>query len=165
MPAINLNHKAMKKIVFLSVALLLGFLVQVSGQDRLVKGKIKCSADSTPVFMVSVVLKGTTIGTASGENGDFLLKIPARYGAVDTLSISCIGMQSQEIEIPGDSPEDFSIYLVEDNINLSEVTIVYDTTTGQSWTYLASYSRDSVLHLLVHIIDSLQSTDRLRNLR
>jgi hypothetical protein len=48
-----------------------------------------------PIFMVSVLLKGTTIGTASGENGIFSLKIPEKYSAEDTLCISQRGLGHQ----------------------------------------------------------------------
>ncbi len=155
----------MKKIAFISAALLLGCIIQVLGQQRQVTGTIQFLNDSTPIYMVSVVLKGTTIGTASGENGNFLLKIPEHYGSYDTLTFSSVGMKSLEVEIPDLEQEPINVYLDHEILNLAEVTIVYDTLTRQSRTYLTTYKQDTVINLLVHIIDSLQADDRFRNLR
>ena len=155
----------MKKYVIMSAAIIAGFLIQVSGQDRLVNGTVKCSNDSTPLYMVSVVLKGTTIGTTTGEKGDFSLKIPVKHKAKNSLRLSFIGRTTLEVEIPDDEKEEINVYMAEEFIGLSEVTIVYDTMTGQSWSFITTYGKDTVTNMLVHFIDSIQPTERLRPLR
>jgi len=155
----------MKKIFFISAALLLGCIIQVLGQNRHVYGTIKCSNDSTPLHLVSVILKGTTVGIASDEKGDFSLNIPEYYNHYNTLCFSFIGMKSQEVEIAEQGPEQINLYMEDDFLPLAEVTIVYDTLTRQSRTYLATFKKDGSLDMLVHIVDSIQVDDRLRNLR
>ena len=155
----------MKKIVFISATLLLGCIIQVLGQNRHIMGTIKCSNDSTPLNLASVVLKGTTIGTASDEKGDFSLNIPEYYSHYNTLCFSFIGMKSREIEIADRGQDDINLYMEVDFLPLAEVTIVYDTLTGQSRTYLATFKKDGALDMLVHIVDSVQTDDRLRILR
>ena len=155
----------MKKIVFISAVLLLGCIIQALGQNRHVMGTIKCSNDSTPLNLVSVVLKGTAIGTASGEKGDFSLNIPEYYSHYNTLCFSFIGMKSREVKIEDRGQEHINLYMEDDFLPLAEVTIVYDTLTGQSRTYLTTFKQDTVINMLVQIVDSLQAEDRSRTLR
>jgi len=155
----------MKKIVFISATLLLGCIIQVLGQNRHIMGTIKCSNDSIPLHLVSVVLKGTTFGTASGEKGDFSLNIPEYYSNYNTLSFSFIGMKSREVKIVDLGQEDINLYMEVDFLPLAEVTIVYDTLTGKSRTYLANFKKNGEIDMLVRIVDSLQTDDRLEVLR
>jgi hypothetical protein len=155
----------MKKIAFISAALILGCIIQVQGQNRQVTGTIKCSNDCTPMCKVSVLLKGTTIGTASGENGNFSLKIPERYNSSNTLCFSSVGMKSREVRIANREQYPINVSMDADIVHLAEVTIVYDTLTRQSRTYLTPFRQDPVIELLVHITESLQADDRFRNLR
>ncbi|HSO78105.1 MAG TPA: carboxypeptidase-like regulatory domain-containing protein, partial [Bacteroidales bacterium] len=64
-------------------------------QERTVTGKV---LDDTNAALpgASVVVKGTTIGTASDINGNFSFQVPA--GAT-TLVVSFIGMDTREVPI------------------------------------------------------------------
>lgn len=155
----------MKKIVFISTALLIGVIIPLMGQERFVTGTIQFADGSTPMYLVSVVLKGTTIGTTSGKNGQYLLKIPEHYNGYDTMLISSVGMKSVEVVIPGQEQGPLNVHMEADILALDEVTIIYDTLTRQTWTYLTNYRQDTVINLLVQILDSLQLYDRLGNLR
>jgi hypothetical protein len=155
----------MKKVNLISAVLLLACVVQVLGQDRQVSGTVSCSDDSTPLSKVSVVLKGTTIGTASGEDGKFSLTIPEYYSTYNTLCFSHIGMKSCEIEMVDCHRGKVNVGMEPDIISLTEVTIVYDTLTGQSWTYLTKIRHDGEINMMVHFIESPQAEDHLRNLR
>jgi len=68
---------------------------------------------------VTVVLKGTTIGTTSNVDGTFALAVPERAG---TLVFSSIGFKTQERGFTG--AESFTIKLVDDNKALDEVVVV-----------------------------------------
>ena len=68
---------------------------------------------------VTVVLKGTTIGTTSNVDGTFALAVPETAG---TLVFSSIGFKTQERGFTG--VESFTIKLVDDNKALDEVVVV-----------------------------------------
>ncbi|ALW85293.1 SusC/RagA family TonB-linked outer membrane protein [Hymenobacter sedentarius] len=68
---------------------------------------------------VTVVLKGTTIGTTSNVDGTFALAVPEAAG---TLVFSSIGFKTQEHSFSG--AENITIKLVDDNKALDEVVVV-----------------------------------------
>ncbi|MCC3154954.1 TonB-dependent receptor [Hymenobacter sp. BT770] len=68
---------------------------------------------------VTVVLKGTTIGTTSNVDGTFALAVPETAG---TLVFSSIGFKTQEHSFSG--AESITIKLVDDNKALDEVVVV-----------------------------------------
>jgi len=72
-----------------------------------------------PVIGATVQLKGTSLGTATDENGKFSLTVPDLKG---TLIISYIGFTSQEVSIGGRSI--VKIILLEDAELLSEVVVI-----------------------------------------
>lgn len=154
----------MKRIVFISAILLLGCIFQAMGQDRLVMGTITMM-DNSPMYLVSVVLKGTTIGTTSGKNGKYLLKIPSHYSKYKTLYFSSVGMKTKEVEIPVQENEPFNVHLEADIIPLEAVTIVYDTQTRQSWTYYTTLGPIATMDFQDYLKDSLQALDRFNSLR
>ena len=65
--------------------------------------------DGLPIPGVSILAKGTTIGTISDIDGKFMLEIPA---TTEFLSISFIGMKTQEI--PVDGKTQFTVVMEED---------------------------------------------------
>lgn len=71
-----------------------------------------------PVIGASVLLKGTTMGTVTGIDGDFSLNVPEN----GVLVISYIGYQNQEISVAGRST--INIVLQEDRAMLDEVVVV-----------------------------------------
>jgi TonB-linked SusC/RagA family outer membrane protein len=85
----------MKKIALLLALLLLG-LQGLFAQTRDIKGAVTSSEDGSPIPGVSVVVKGTTLGTITDMNGKYSLKVPAN---AQTLSFSFVGMKSADIAI------------------------------------------------------------------
>lgn len=71
-----------------------------------------------PVIGASVMVKGTSIGTATDLEGQFSLKVPAK----GTLVVSYVGYKSQEIAIKGQSTLD--VHLVVDAGSLDELVVV-----------------------------------------
>jgi TonB-linked SusC/RagA family outer membrane protein len=72
-----------------------------------------------PLLGVTVIVKGTTIGTVTDLNGRFTLSIPAD---AELLLFSYVGMVSQEVEI-GDQ-RIFNIILIAETLGLDEVVVV-----------------------------------------
>ena len=64
-------------------------------QQRLITGRVT-DTDGNPLIGVTVIVKGTTIGTVTNLNGEFSLYVPA---TAQILEISFVGMQTQELTI------------------------------------------------------------------
>ncbi|MCJ8167485.1 SusC/RagA family TonB-linked outer membrane protein [Pontibacter sp. E15-1] len=88
------------------------------GQNRIVSGNVTAQEDGSPLPGVSVALKGTTIGTVTGIEGDFSLSVSEAGG---TLVFSFIGMMRQEIPIGNQAT--FKVVLTPDSKQLAEVVV------------------------------------------
>lgn len=75
--------------------------------------------NNQPLIGVSVIVKGTMIGTITDVKGSFSLEIP--FDA-QTLVFTYIGMQSQEVDI-GDKTT-FNITMSEESFDIEEVVVV-----------------------------------------
>ena len=87
----------MKKSKWLFVFLLLIGCMASYAQNTQIKGKITSAEDGGPLPGASVVIKGTSTGTATNIDGDFT--ITASTDA--TLLISSVGFVTQEIAVAG----------------------------------------------------------------
>jgi TonB-dependent starch-binding outer membrane protein SusC len=90
----------------------------VIAQDLTVKGRV---SDETGSAMpgVNIVVKGTTSGTTTDQNGDFALNVPADDAV---LTFSFIGFESQEVAVSGRTA--IEVRMVPDIMSLSEVVVV-----------------------------------------
>lgn len=86
-------------------------------ENRIIKGKVIDEKGET-LIGVSILVKGTTIGTVTDFDGNFSLEVPKN----GTLIISYVGYKSQEIKVSGRT--DFAITLASDNKLLDEVVVV-----------------------------------------
>lgn len=98
--------------VLLFLALSMGI---ASAQTSKVTGKV-VGDDGEPVIGASIIVKGTTVGTVTDFDGNFVLDVP---GNGKHLVISYIGMKSQEV---GVSPN-VNVKLLADTQNLDEVVV------------------------------------------
>jgi len=107
----------MKKILLLGLSL---FLVgaMAFAQGRQVSGIVTSAEDGLPVPGATVLVKGTTVGTATDIDGKYELTIPANG---ETLVFSFIGTATQEIKIGQQSVID--VILQPDVQSLNEVVI------------------------------------------
>jgi len=87
-------------------------------QQKSISGKV-IGEDGAPIPGVTVVVKGTTTGTITDMDGKFSFSAPA---AAKTLSISYIGLKSQEIEIG--TQTNFNVTMFADVIGVDEVVVV-----------------------------------------
>jgi len=102
--------------ILLALLVFAGFALQA--QSVQITGNVTGSDDGLPLPGVSVVVKGTTIGTVTDINGNYTLSVPA--GAT-TLVYSFVGMKSQEIEISGQTL--INVILEVDALKLDEVVV------------------------------------------
>lgn len=70
-----------------------------STEPMTAKGKIVNSDTGDGVGMVIIIVKGTTTGTMSGPNGEFVIQAPA---GAKKLVFSAKGFESLEVDIDGE---------------------------------------------------------------
>lgn len=144
----------MKRFLLFFMATVLSLACSdVYAQDRTVSGRVTSTEDGSVLPGVNVVLKGTTIGTATDADGKYSFSVPATGGS---LVFSFIGLESREIEIGDRTTVDVSLSL--DVTQLSEVVVVgygtqdrrkvtsaQATITGDAISTLAAPSFDTQL--------------------
>jgi TonB-linked SusC/RagA family outer membrane protein len=86
-------------------------------QQKEITGKVT-DTEGLPLPGVSVVIKGTTIGTITNADGEFSLKIPFD---TEILQFSFVGMKTQEIPIEGKTA--FAVTMEEESIGVDEVVV------------------------------------------
>jgi TonB-dependent starch-binding outer membrane protein SusC len=84
----------MKK--FLLMCFSFCFAISVWAQSRVVTGRLTSKEDGQTLPGVNVVLKGSTLGTATDSDGRYKLSVPSTGG---TLVFSFIGLETQEVVI------------------------------------------------------------------
>jgi TonB-dependent starch-binding outer membrane protein SusC len=119
----------MRKILLFTGALLLLFL-QSYAQEKVVTGKVTSAEDGTAAPGVSVIVKGTTVGTSTDNDGNYTLSLPT---GSNTLIFSFIGFKATEIEVGTRTIVD--VQLNPDVTQLSEVVVVgYGTQIKEDLT-------------------------------
>lgn len=98
--------------------LMLSLVVPVVAQQTEVSGTVTSADDGTPLPGVSIVLKGTSTGTVTGADGNFILSVPGD----GVLVFSFIGFEDQEIELNGRSQ--INVVLAPDITDIEEVVVV-----------------------------------------
>jgi TonB-linked SusC/RagA family outer membrane protein len=87
----------MKKFTSLLVFLAFMGLQTMFAQDIQITGKVTNADDGNLLPGVSVVVKGTTTGTATNINGEYSITAPSDA----TLTFSFVGMKSQDVAVNG----------------------------------------------------------------
>ena len=87
-------------------------------QVKKVTGKVS-DQSGAPIPGASIVVKGTTTGLTTDNNGNFSLVLPID---AKVLVISFVGMKSQEVAIGGKS--EYNIVLSEETIGLEEIVAI-----------------------------------------
>lgn len=106
------------KQILSSLFILLLLCTSVIAQDRTVTGTIKGKDDGLPLPGVSVRVKGTTVGTQTGANGQFSIKVPGNNAV---LVLTYIGYTTQEVPVGTRSVVNVS--LGSDATQLGEVVV------------------------------------------
>ncbi|MGM0621626.1 MAG: SusC/RagA family TonB-linked outer membrane protein [Bacteroidota bacterium] len=123
----------MRKIALMLFSIAFAGLQVINAQPRRISGSVTNSEDNTPIPGVSVVVKGTTLGTITDTDGEYVLTVP---GEARTLIFSFVGMQVMEVPIQQTTVD---VVMEPDVIGVDEVMVVaYGTATKESFTGSAS---------------------------
>lgn len=107
----------MKKIALLLTISMLVLVQVVFAQSKQVAGTVTSGDDGAPLPGVSVVVKGTTIGTVTNVDGKYSFSIPED---AETLIFSFIGMTAKEVAITGST---IDVVLESETIGMEEVIV------------------------------------------
>lgn len=108
----------MRKILLFSTVFFLLAGSLYAQTTRRVTGKVTSTEDGTPLPGVSVVLKGTTTGTATDADGNYSIEVPSDNAV---LSFSFIGLKSTEAVVGARSTID--VQMATDATQLTEVVV------------------------------------------
>lgn len=129
LPAANLQFKELRANYFVVTgrpAPAGGASAAVAPQNVPVSGRVT-DAKGEALPGVTVLVKGTTIGTSTGADGSFSLSVPEN----STLVFSSIGYKNQELPVTG-ATSTIAIRMTDDAQSLTEVVVVgYGTQTRQ----------------------------------
>lgn len=91
-----------------------------NGQNMVVKGLVRDSITGEPLPYVSVLLKGTTIGTTTDMDGGFYLTTSSKSREVE---VSYLGYVTKNLNVAPGRKYNFTVELVPTSINLNEVVV------------------------------------------
>ena len=107
-----------KKIVFLLISL---FSVWIAnGQNTIIKGVVTDSITGERLPYVSLIFKGTTIGTATDGDGNFSF---SALTDVKNLEVSYLGYDTKEVKVIPGKTNNLKIKLAPNGITLNEVVV------------------------------------------
>lgn len=132
------------------MAVLTAVIASALGQ-RTATGYVYTVSDDQPVIGATVLVKGTSVGTSTDLDGNFILKnIPDN---ATKLVISYVGMHSQEVAIG----QDLKIGLLSDSQQLDDLMVVaYGTAKKSEYTGSASVVKaDQIQDALVSSVTSV----------
>ena len=152
----------MKKLkLFLSCILIVGMQI-ANAQTKSISGTVTSMEDGSSIPGVSVMVKGTTLGTVTNIDGEYSLDVPSD---AKTLVFSFVGMKSIEATIVGSQ---VNVQMESDILGLDEVMVVaFGTAKKESLTGSAavigaekieSRSVSSVAQILTGSTTGLQTT-------
>ncbi|MDX1326642.1 MAG: DUF5686 family protein, partial [Arenibacter sp.] len=110
----------MRKILFI---LLIGMLHASYSQTKV--GGMVVDEEGEPVAFANVLFKNSTEGTITNDNGRFYM---ASENTHDTLLVSFIGFESQEISLTSKTTTDLRVVLLEASEQLNEVVLYFGKT-------------------------------------
>jgi TonB-linked SusC/RagA family outer membrane protein len=112
------------KILFIVIFLL--FLPDLSAQQRTITGTVT-GTDNNPMPGVTIIVKGSTMGTTTGQDGRFSLSINE---SARVLVFSFMGMQTQEVPVTASNV--YNVTLSESLVGLDEVIVIGYGTAKKS---------------------------------
>lgn len=130
---------------------------QEKGKTKVITGKVT-DEQGNALPGVTVMIKGTSLGTATGADGEYRLEIPG--GGEQILVFSFIGMKSQEIPIG--SKNQLDVRLSEDSEHLEDVIVTgYFNKSKESFTGAVTSVKREELRKFgnVNLIEALKMVD------
>ncbi|AMQ55747.1 SusC/RagA family TonB-linked outer membrane protein [Algoriphagus sanaruensis] len=113
------NYLPKLKSLMLAMVLMIGTIVVANAQNRSISGTVLDATLGDPVPGATVLIKGTTRGTATDLDGKFTLPLQA---GDQVLVISFVGYLTQEVEIGNQST--ITVSLQEDVQSLQEAVVI-----------------------------------------
>ena len=110
---------------FLSIIIALFTIVPAWSQTGMVAGYVQDEA-GIPLAGVSVVIKGTKVGTMSDGDGNFSIKVSS-FPA--TLTFSFLGMEADDVVVKG-SDKDITVTMREAGLSIEHTVITGYTQTS-----------------------------------
>lgn len=117
----------MRKITIMLVFLLIAGVNFAFAQSRTVTGKITSSQDGMGIPGVTVMIKGTTIGTTTDLDGMYELNVRPEHR---TLVLKYVGMKTQEITLG--SQTGINVVMEPDVLQMDEVVVTAIGVTRES---------------------------------
>lgn len=115
----KMNSNRIAKDFLLTICLL--FIVGTTfGQNTVIKGVVSDSVSGEKLAYVSLIIKGTTTGTMTNEDGTFSLSATT---SKDTLEVSYLGYDTKLVKINRGKENHLNIKLRQSEVSLEEVTI------------------------------------------
>jgi TonB-linked SusC/RagA family outer membrane protein len=110
--------------------LLLFIAFQAIGQERIVTGTVTDKSDGLPLPGVSILVKGTTVGTQTSGTGTYSIRVPE---GKNQLEFAFVGYVKQTVNIGGS--KSINVSLVSDQQQLGEVVVMgYGTQSKKDVT-------------------------------
>lgn len=125
----------MKKFLFLFLLLIGGLLQQAWAQNRTISGKVVDRATNQSLPGVTVLVKGTSIGTSSNADGGYSLSVS---NTATTLTYSFIGYATQEQTLGSSNTIDVTLATDAKQLNEVVVTALGVERTRNSLAYSAT---------------------------
>ena len=88
-------------------------------QQKEISGKVT-DTEGLPIPSVSVIVKGTTIGTVTNSDGEFILRVPSD---AEILQFTFVGMEKKELLID-ENVSFYSVVLEENVVGVDEVVVI-----------------------------------------
>ncbi|UOR03579.1 TonB-dependent receptor [Hymenobacter aerilatus] len=140
----------------LSAALVACTVATSYAQTRSLTGRVVAADSNEPLIGVTVLVKGTTTGTVTDNEGNFTLAVPGNQAA--TLVIRYLGYKEQEVT-PGPDQARLNIQLAPDQAALDEVVVIgYGTVKKRDLTgSVYSVKSDDIVQTPTHnAVEALQ---------
>ncbi|RZK25373.1 MAG: SusC/RagA family TonB-linked outer membrane protein, partial [Flavobacterium sp.] len=126
---LSLSYTIEDKIISLKPAVSFNKPAASAQQNRTITGKVIDTEDGTPLFGVSVRIKGSQTGTISGAEGNFSISV----GANDKILVfSYVGYITKELTLT--ALNKYELSLIRDSKQLEEVVVAFGTTTRNELT-------------------------------
>ena len=152
----------MKKLLLFLLSMTFAGMLSSNAQVRRISGTVTSYEDGSPIPGVSIVVKGTTLGTITNIDGEYQLDVPED---AKTLMFSFVGMKAMELSVSGSV---VNAVMEPDVLGLDEVMVVaYGTAKRESLTGSAavigekeieSRSVSSVAQILTGSTTGIQTT-------
>jgi len=107
----------MKKLLLLFIVLC-GLFLPAIGQQKTITGTVIGTEDKLPIAGVSVLVKGTTVGVITDQNGKYQINAPAG----STLEFRFVGMKTKEVVVG--TANSYDVSLETESIGLDEIVVV-----------------------------------------